>query len=178
MSMYPYAYIGRSLAALALALSLSAAAAAHPGGYGAGPGHPGCAQPPARGCDMPACPYAQGLPIAAPMAGKVLGVHISDLPNAALDASDKGYGVNVEGVQADSAAAAAGIRAGDLIVEFAGKPVLSGERLRWLVRKAEAGKSQEVKLMREGKPVTLSVTLADPQPKEKCDRKDAPRIGT
>ncbi len=56
-------------------------------------------------------------------------------------------------MQSGSPAAVAGIRAGDLIIEFAGKPGYSGDRLRWLVRKAEAGKTIEVKLVQENKPL-------------------------
>lgn len=128
------------------------------------------------------CPYKSARPMMQPMmqpmSGKMLGVHISDLPHTALDASEPGYGVSVARVQADSAAAGAGIQAGDLIVEFAGKPVISAERLRWLVRQAEAGKPIGVKLLREGKPLTVNVTLAEPAAKEKCEPKAAPRIGT
>ncbi len=180
--------LGRGLAALAVTMALTAPAAAdHWRGYpGMGYGHPACQGYPGyhpgyhRGYHpgMADCPYAKGPAEAAPMAGKSLGVYISDLPNAMLDAAEVGYGVNVEKVRSDSAAAAAGIRAGDLITEFAGKPVLSGERLRWLVRRAESDKPLEVKLMREGKPVTVSVTLKAPEAKPRCDTKDAPKLGT
>lgn len=184
MSLRLQTSLGRALAALAVTLAVSAPAAAdhwrgHPGmGYG----HPACQNYPGyhRGYHpgMADCPYAKGPAEAVPMAGKSLGVYISDLPNALLDAGEVGYGVNVEKVRPDSAAAAAGIRAGDLITEFAGKPVLSGERLRWLVRKAEADKPLDVKLMREGKPVTASVTLKAPEAKPRCDTREAPKMGS
>ena len=179
--------LGRGFAALAITVALSAPAAAdhwrgYPGmayGHPACQGYPGHAGPhPGYHPDMAGCPYGKGAAEAAPMAGKSLGVYISDLPNAMLDAAAAGYGVNVEKVQPDSAAATAGIRAGDLITEFAGKPVFSGERLRWLVRKAESEKPLDVKLVREGKPVTVSVTLQAPVAKPRCDSKDAPKVGT
>lgn len=184
--------LARGIAAFAVTLALAAPAAAehcrgyHGMGYGYPAGHPDCQNHPGYHPGyqhghfprMDACPYAKGPAAAAPMAGKSLGVFISELPNALLDSSEIGYGVNVESVRPDSAAAAAGIRAGDLITEFAGKPVLSGERLRWLVRKAEADKPLDVKLFREGKPVTLSVVLKAPEPKAKCDSREAPKIGT
>jgi len=172
--------LGRALAALAVTVSFAAPAAADHwrGQPGMGWGHPDCQGYPGYHQGMGDCPYAKGDTAPAAMAGKSLGVYISDLPNALLDSADVGYGVNVEKVQPDSPAAAAGIRAGDVITEFAGKPVLSGERLRWLVRKAESGKPLEVKLMREGKPVTLSVTLKEPEAKPKCEDKGAPRLGT
>jgi S1-C subfamily serine protease len=103
---------------------------------------------------------------------------VSDLPNAMLDEADMPFGINVESVQPESAAAAAGIRAGDVIAEFAGKPVYSAERLRWLVRKAQPGKGVEIKLMREGKPLVVTATLTEPAPKEKCNAMPAPRQGT
>ena len=170
--------LARALSALAVTLALSAPAAAdHWRGYpGMGPGYPACEGN--RWGGPGDCPYMKGMPAPAPMGGKMLGVHISDLPNAMLDAANLGYGVSVEGVRPDTPAAAAGIRAGDLIVEFAGKPVTSAERLRWLVRKADSGKNLEMKVMREGAPVTLNVTLPEAKPKEKCDIKDAPKLGT
>lgn len=173
--------LGRGIAALAMALALAAPAAADHGRGYPGYGHPACQGYPGYHGYHPGmgnCPYAKGPAEMPPMAGKTLGVYISNLPNAVLDEAGTGYGVNVEQVRPESAAAAAGIRAGDLITEFAGKPVLSGERLRWLVRKAEAGQLVEVKLLREGKPVTVSVTLKAPEAKPRCDTKDAPRVGT
>ncbi|MBM4181976.1 MAG: PDZ domain-containing protein [Betaproteobacteria bacterium] len=175
MSLHKHFSASRVLTALACTVVLSAPAAAdhwrgHPGmgNYGHCPQYHG----------MDNCPHKPAGPMMQRMSGKMLGVQISDLPNAMLDAGEVGYGVNVEKVKPDSAAASAGIQAGDQIVEFAGKPVLSAERLRWLVRKSEAGKALDVKLMREGKPVAVKVTLAEPVPKEKCEPKGAPRIGT
>jgi membrane-associated protease RseP (regulator of RpoE activity) len=123
------------------------------------------------------CPMAkQGL-ARAPMSGKSLGVLISGIPDARLDETGLGYGVQVEKVMPESAAAAAGIKAGDVITEFAGKPVYSGERLRWLVQKAEAGKAVEVKLSREGKAMSVNATLADPVAPP-CKEKASGRVGT
>jgi len=180
----------RTASALALAFALSTPALAYQGygqGYGwsggmgkayhdchrMGPGHPK-----AMG---EACPYhekAMKMPRVAP--GKSLGVMVHDLSDAMLDQNNLGYGIRVARVQPESAAAAAGLMAGDLIVEFNGKPIYSGDRLRWLVRQAEAGKSLEIKLHRDGNPMTLNATLNEPaaKPKPKCDEGEAPRIGT
>lgn len=165
--------VGPTLSALALAFAISAPVLAdhwH--------GHPDCPMNQGGMPGMGSCPNMQGPAGPAYPDGKMLGVHVSDLSNALLDAAKVGYGVSVEQVRPDTAAAAAGIRAGDLIVEFAGKPVVSAERLRWLVRKAESGKSLEVRLLREGSPVSVNVTLPDTPPKPKCDRPNAPRMGT
>lgn len=167
--------------ALAITLTLATPAAA-----GHSHGHPGMGHPHCQGYHAyhpgmhghAGCPYMQAGQAHPAMAGKTLGVMVSDLPNAMLDAADMPYGINVESVRPESAAAAAGIRAGDVIAEFAGKPVYSAERLRWLVRKAQPGKGVEIKLMRDGKPLVVSATLTEPAPKEKCNAMPAPRQGS
>jgi S1-C subfamily serine protease len=179
MHAHPRLGLGAALAAFALSLALAAPASAdhwhghgmyHGGCYG-----PGAASPHGMHGD---CPYMHGMARMTPASGKTLGVLVSDLSNAGLDEQGLGYGVKVNKVQPDSAAAAAGIQAGDLIVEFAGKPVTSGDRLRWLVRQAEAGKGVDIKLLRDKQSVTLNATLAEPAPKGKCEDKPAPRLGT
>jgi membrane-associated protease RseP (regulator of RpoE activity) len=149
-------------------------------------GHPGMGHPYCQGYHgyhpgmdgHGGCPYMHVEQAHPAAGGKILGVMVSDLPDAMLDEADMPYGINVESVQPESAAADAGIRAGDVITEFAGKPVYSAERLRWLVRKAQPGKVVEIKLMREGKPLVVNATLTEPAPKEKCDVMPAPRHGT
>lgn len=189
-------------AAVALAFSLSAPAVAYQGyGWSGGMGkaHPDCRH---LGPGYPgmreACPYREGMAREGMRDGmardgmardgmarmqrapaKSLGVMVHDLADAMLDEKGLGYGIRVARVQPDSAAAAAGLKAGDTILEFDGKPVYSGDRLRWLVRKAEAGKSLEIKLIRDGAPVTLNATLKEPEPvKPRCEEPDTPRIGT
>lgn len=145
------------LSTLALMLGLAAPALA---GAGSGlvhtvysyHGHP-------HGMQGISCPYMQQQGMARP--GKTLGVMISRLPNNALDERGLGYGVMVAKVQPEGPAASAGIRPGDVILEFNGKPVFSGERLRWLVHKAEAGKPAEVKLLRDKETLTLQVSPAE-----------------
>lgn len=172
--------------ALVIGLTLSApAAAGHWRGH-PGTSHPHCQEYPGHHPGMHgqgACPHMGGQHGHPAMGdntlnGKTLGVMVSDLPNAMLDEADMPYGINVESVRPDSAAAAAGIRVGDVIAEFAGKPVYSAERLRWLVRKAQPGKGVEIKLMREGKPMVVTATLTEPAPKDKCDALAVPRQGT
>lgn len=167
--------------ALLLALTLTAPASADHWRGHPGMGHPHCqgyhgGHPGMHGHG--GCPYMHSEQAASAMGGKTLGVMVSDLPNAILDEAEMHYGINVENVQPESAAAAADIRAGDVIAEFAGKPVYSAERLRWLVRKAPPGKGVEIKLMREGKPLVVTATLTEPALKEKCNAMPAPRRGT
>lgn len=174
MSLGMHLSAGRVVSVLAIVFAL--ASSAHADQWR---GHPACPHgPEGPGGPGASCPAMSGPAGSAYPDGKVLGVHISDLPNALLDAANVGYGVSVEQVRPDTAAAAGGIRAGDLITEFAGRPVLSTERLRWLVRKAESGRSLEVRLLREGSPVTVNVTLPEAKPKPRCDTPNAPKLGT
>ncbi|MFN3593264.1 MAG: S1C family serine protease [Thiobacillaceae bacterium] len=148
----------RSAPALVLSLALAAPVFA---GTGSGFIHPiyGYMGHP-HGIQGMTCPYMQqqGMALAP---GKTLGVMISRLPNTALDERGLGYGVLVAKVQIDGPAASAGIRPGDVILEFNGKPVFSGDRLRWLVHKAEAGKPAEVKLLRDKETLTVQVSPAE-----------------
>jgi C-terminal processing protease CtpA/Prc len=168
-----------TLSVLAAAMMLSAPALAEPWRGGMAGMHHNC---PAyhQSMQRDACPYMQPRMKhqAMPMSGQSLGVMVSNLSNAMLDTVGLSHGINVEKVLSDSSAAQAGIRAGDLITEFAGSPVYSADRLRWLVRKAEPGKALEIKLLRDKQPVTLNATLTVPEPKAKCEEKPSSRIGT
>lgn len=178
-----------TLFALALSLAFATPALADPwrAGSGMGADRPDCQyhNDLRQGMrDGDACPYMkQPMPPRAmqqsvlPAGGKVIGVMVSNLTNAVLDAAGLNYGISVERVQPDSAAAQAGIRAGDMITDFAGSPVYSAERLRWLVQKAEAGKPLEIKLLRERQVVQLVISLTQPAAKPASDDKPAPKVG-
>jgi serine protease Do len=58
-------------------------------------------------------------------------------------------------------AMAAGIQRGDVIVEFDGKPVNSAQELPLMVAETPLGKSVTVKVMRDKKPLELSVTITE-----------------
>lgn len=156
----------RTLATLVLTMVLAVPAVAG-GGYGyAHPGHAvhvyhgmGEGHPHGMHGMSSGCPYMQSGMAKSP--AKTLGVMVSSLPNAALDERGLGYAILVSGVLSDSAAAAAGIRSGDLILEYDGKPVYSGDRLRWLVSRSEAGKAVDIKLLRGKEPITLKATLTE-----------------
>ncbi len=59
----------------------------------------------------------------------------------------------------------AGIQVGDIVTEFDGKPVIESANLPKLVGRRKVGSEYEVKLIRNGKPVTLKIKLAE-LPKE------------
>jgi len=68
-------------------------------------------------------------------------------------------GAIVNSVQKDSAAAKAGIEKGDAIMEFDGVRVRSSAELRRLIRETPAGRTVEMKIVRDGKTHVLSAKL-------------------
>ena len=70
-------------------------------------------------------------------------------------------GALVGGVLKDSPAAAAGIKTGDVILLFDGKPVVDQSRLPRMVAETDVGKNVVVKVWRDGKDVGLSVNLGE-----------------
>ena len=70
-----------------------------------------------------------------------------------------GQGVLVSEVFADSPAAAAGFKAGDVVVSFAGQPTNGSRRLQSIVERCPMGSTQAVTVIRDGKKQTLSVVV-------------------
>ena len=85
-----------------------------------------------------------------------IGVSVRDVEEAA----EGGEGAVVTDVRADGPAEAAGIEAGDVIVEFDGERVRSARQLARLVEETPAGRTAPVRVLRGGSPVALSVTPA------------------
>ncbi len=71
----------------------------------------------------------------------------------------QGGGVLVTEVTEDGPASQAGLKAGDVILELAGKRIESSRDLRRGVDAADPGSTVEVKVLRDGQPKTLSVTI-------------------
>jgi serine protease Do len=67
-------------------------------------------------------------------------------------------GVVVTDVFPNTPAANTGLQTGDIIVEFAGKPVSSPQALQLVVERAEFGTTHPLKIVRDGKPLTLAFT--------------------
>jgi serine protease Do len=97
-----------------------------------------------------------------------LGVQIKDIVDrdlaARLGLKDQG-GVLVTQVYSDSPGSKAGIQEGDVIVALAGKPIKDGRDLQQIVAGLPLGKPAEINVVRDGKPKTLSVTIAE-QPRD------------
>jgi serine protease Do len=72
-------------------------------------------------------------------------------------------GVLVTEVQPNTPAGRAGLKSGDVIVEFAGKAVANPQELQGVVERTDIGGKATVVVVREGKRMNLTVTL-DEQP--------------
>jgi putative serine protease PepD len=81
--------------------------------------------------------------------------------NNSDDDSSFSTGAYVEQVTEQGAAAAAGIRSGDVVVEFAGQRVTSSGDLTALVRAQPAGAEVEVVVVRDGERRSFTVKLGD-----------------
>jgi serine protease Do len=92
-----------------------------------------------------------------------LGVMIQDLtPAIAKKFNAEGKnGALVGDVSAKGPAEKAGLESGDLIVEFAGKPVNSSRQLKLQVARVHPGETVDVKVLRDGAEKTLSVKVGD-----------------
>ena len=91
----------------------------------------------------------------------VLGVEAQDITPqiAAMLALGDTRGAVVTRVRANSPAAAAGLRAGDVIVSLNGKPVTSEQDLYNIEGLTAPGAAVQVGLVRDGKPLSVSTAL-------------------
>jgi hypothetical protein len=83
------------------------------------------------------------------------GAYLGSIP----DLEDNHVGVRLAGVSAGSPAARAGLREGDIIIEFAGSKVHNLEDLAALLRTKKPGDEVDIVVLRTGKPVSLKATL-------------------
>jgi len=92
-----------------------------------------------------------------------LGVYIQKLtPEAAENLGISGkHGALVSDVTSGGPAEKAGIRSGDVIVGFNGKEIRDEHELPQAVASTKPGKTANVRLLREGKEMTVAVTIAE-----------------
>jgi len=92
-----------------------------------------------------------------------LGVTIQDVdPKLAKSFDLKSTeGALIGGVQSDGPAEKAGLKVGDVIVEFNGKKITNRDQLSMVVAEASPKSTAEVKVMRDGKPMTFNITLVE-----------------
>ena len=93
--------------------------------------------------------------------GSELGAMVSDPSTRQSPQADSGTlraGVVVDEVHRDSPAEKAGIKAGDIIVEFDGERVRSARQFTRLVQETPEGRSVAIGIMRDGKKQTVTAT--------------------
>jgi serine protease Do len=93
--------------------------------------------------------------------GTHIGVTLRDLDDDDQKRGKVANGVYVESVETDSPAAKAGLKAGDIIVEFDGERIRSSRHLSRLVQETVAGRAVPVAAMRDGQRVALTVQPRD-----------------
>jgi len=92
-----------------------------------------------------------------------LGVNIQDLtPQLAKQFNvNQTHGALISGVTADSPADKAGLKSGDVIVEFNGKAVTDSRHLKLQVAETVPGSSIPLKVIRDGASKTLSIMVKE-----------------
>ncbi len=90
-----------------------------------------------------------------------LGVRIQDVTKEIADVEklDEPRGALVASVASNSPSEKAGVRAGDIILEFNGVKIQEMKELPMIVAKTEVGKKVEVKIWRNKKEITKTITL-------------------
>ena len=116
-----------------------------------------------------------------------LGVSVQRIDETLAEALglDEAKGALVASVMADGPAARAGLRPGDVIVSFAGRPIDSMRDLPRIVAELDSGTEAEIEVRRDGRRETLTATVGV-QAQEGAslatapaadDGSDAPRLG-
>lgn len=92
-----------------------------------------------------------------------LGVNIQDMtPQLAEQFKmDRAKGALVSGVSPDSPADKAGVKSGDVITDFNGKPVNDSRHLKLQVGSTAPGAAVPMNVLRDGKTVNLTVTVKE-----------------
>ncbi|MDX1947416.1 MAG: Do family serine endopeptidase [Pirellulaceae bacterium] len=106
-----------------------------------------------------------------------LGVGIQPVDQALADQLGMATptGALVTDVQTDSPAAAAGVKSQDVIVEFGGTPIQNHRQLQAAVARSAVGSAVPMVVLRDGKRVTLSVTVRE-QPARYGERADGRQL--
>ncbi len=90
-----------------------------------------------------------------------LGVRIQDVTKeiAEVEKLDKARGALVASVAENSPSDKAGVKAGDIILEFDGEPIQQMKELPIIVARTEVGKKVKVKIWRDKKEIEKTITL-------------------
>lgn len=98
-----------------------------------------------------------GLEIINAGRGSRLGVTVKDVDAATVKAGQPA-GVAIESVTEDSAAGRAGVRSGDIVVEYDGERVRSVRQFTRLVQESVAGRPVAMSVLRDGQRQSLTVS--------------------
>ncbi|MBM3750137.1 MAG: PDZ domain-containing protein [Acidimicrobiia bacterium] len=94
-----------------------------------------------------------------------IGVFVSNQPISAADLRDLGLpstgAALISQVNAKGPADLAGVKSGDFVVEYNGKPVSKSDDLTNMVTRTAPGTKVPLKVVRGGKPLTLTVTIEE-----------------
>ena len=92
-----------------------------------------------------------------------LGVSIQPVTSALAESFGlkKATGALISDVMAGSPAAKGGIKQGDVITRFDGKEIRDSKQLQLVVAGVPANKQVSIELVREGRPLTLTVTIGN-----------------
>jgi serine protease Do len=102
-----------------------------------------------------------------------LGILPQELtPELADNWGIRGHGVLVGGVSTNTPASQAGFQVKDVITAFDGKPVDDVQRFRLLVAETPVNKRVAVRVLRNGQPRDLAVTLAERPPEDQVAKAD------
>jgi serine protease Do len=104
-----------------------------------------------------------------------LGVEVQTLDQSLADSfkMKAPNGALVAKVEPDSAAARAGLKVGDVILEFNGNPIVDAGQLSARVGTAAPGDKASLEVWRDGKATTLNVTIGSAAPVEVAGTADA-----
>jgi serine protease Do len=103
--------------------------------------------------------FGEGFPFAATVGRGRLGVRVQDLTDELAGYFGVKGGVLVSGVEADTPAAKAGVKAGDVITAVNGNQITDPSELRREVAKVDDGQSADLSVTRDKKTLSLKVEV-------------------
>jgi len=113
--------------------------------------------PVAQGQSSPRVSVPRTLEVLATGGGRI-GISVSDLDSGDAKGST---GVVIDSVEDDSPAAKAGLKQGDIVVEFDGERVRSVRQFTRLVSETPAGRQVAAAVMRDGRRETVNLTTRE-----------------
>ena len=125
------------------------------------PAQPATPAPPAPAAP-PEAPNMTGVMKVMSMGGSFLGVGVREVDSErakALNLKDE-YGVEITRVEDESPAAKAGLKVGDVVLEFNGQRVEGTEQFVRVVRETPPGRTVKLLVSRNGGSMTLPATIA------------------